>query len=322
MLIANPIYDSVFKYLMEDNDIARRLLSVIIGEEIEFIEVKPQEQTFLSDSFSVLIYRLDFKATIRLETGEYKNILIELQKAKDPVDIVRFRRYLGENYQKEDLVARLPGSEPEWQTLPVITIYILGFKLKNVEASILKVNRVYKDLIANEVIEAKEDFIEQLTHDSFVIQIPRLQTRMQNRIERMLAVFNQAYLTNEKFILNIPGEVAEDELTKKMAQRLQKAVVSEEVRRRLQVEEDFEASIERSLREKKKEILEKEKQLEEKDKVLEEKDKVLEEKDKVLEEKDKVLEEKDKVLEEKDKKIEERDREIEALKKYIAEINK
>ena len=43
MIIANPIYDVVFKYLLEDIDIARELLSTILGEEIIGLEVKPQE---------------------------------------------------------------------------------------------------------------------------------------------------------------------------------------------------------------------------------------------------------------------------------------
>ena len=33
MRIANPIYDVVFKYLLEDNKIAKKLISLIIGEE-------------------------------------------------------------------------------------------------------------------------------------------------------------------------------------------------------------------------------------------------------------------------------------------------
>ena len=34
MKIANPIYDVVFKYLMEDSKIAKLLISTIIGEKI------------------------------------------------------------------------------------------------------------------------------------------------------------------------------------------------------------------------------------------------------------------------------------------------
>ena len=47
MEIANPIYDVVFKYLMEDNDIARLIISTIIKKEIVSLEFRPQEKTFI-----------------------------------------------------------------------------------------------------------------------------------------------------------------------------------------------------------------------------------------------------------------------------------
>jgi hypothetical protein len=43
MIIANPIYDVVFKYLLEDIEIARELLSTILGEEIVSLNLRPQE---------------------------------------------------------------------------------------------------------------------------------------------------------------------------------------------------------------------------------------------------------------------------------------
>jgi hypothetical protein len=45
MHIANPIYDVVFKYLMEDAKVAKLLISSIIGEEIEELDFRPQEFT-------------------------------------------------------------------------------------------------------------------------------------------------------------------------------------------------------------------------------------------------------------------------------------
>jgi hypothetical protein len=43
MRIANPIYDVIFKYLMENTDIAKDILSAILGETIISLEMKPQE---------------------------------------------------------------------------------------------------------------------------------------------------------------------------------------------------------------------------------------------------------------------------------------
>ena len=38
MVVANPLYDVVFKYLMNDNSIAKKIISLIIGEEIEQLD--------------------------------------------------------------------------------------------------------------------------------------------------------------------------------------------------------------------------------------------------------------------------------------------
>ncbi len=121
MIIANPIYDVVFKYLLEDIEIARELLSIILGEDIVSVELKPQETATESPASSVHILRFDFKAVIKTQTGDLKKVLIELQKAKQGFDVMRFRRYLGDNYKKEDDVFT-NKTEVEKRPLPIVTM--------------------------------------------------------------------------------------------------------------------------------------------------------------------------------------------------------
>ncbi len=45
VIIANPIYDIVFKYLMANLDVARGVISTIIAEEIVVLDFKSQEHT-------------------------------------------------------------------------------------------------------------------------------------------------------------------------------------------------------------------------------------------------------------------------------------
>ena len=79
MVVANPIYDTVFKFLMEDERIARTILSALLKRDIEKVEVRPHEYTNTKrDSLS--IFRIDFAATIREQDGSKHLILIELQK--------------------------------------------------------------------------------------------------------------------------------------------------------------------------------------------------------------------------------------------------
>ena len=103
MTIANPIYDIVFKYLLEDLDIAKGMLSTILNVEIAELTVQPQETTVETDQDgkAIRIYRIDFAAIVKQKDGSTKKILIELQKSKRNTNVLRFRRYLAENYQKQ-----------------------------------------------------------------------------------------------------------------------------------------------------------------------------------------------------------------------------
>ena len=60
------------------------------------------------------------------------------------------------------------------KTLPVVLIYMLGFKLPGIETVAVKIDRRYIDIISGGVISSKSPFIESLSHDAYFIQIPRI----------------------------------------------------------------------------------------------------------------------------------------------------
>ena len=254
MRIANPIFDSVFKYLLEDTVAARVLISNILDEEIESLVVKPQERTVFSSDFMLTVFRLDYKAVIKTKTGERKKVLIELQKGKQPFDIVRFRRYLGENYSTQDV-----DEDGIKESLPIITIYFLGFKL-NIAKSVLKINREYIDVVNNTIINEKSDFIELLSHNSYIVQIPFLPTDTQNKLERVLSVFSQKWLKEnpDGSIRFFEGNPEDEPDLQILTNRLSSAASSKEVLAAIQAEEDLEADILMFLRKNERILAEKE----------------------------------------------------------------
>ncbi len=278
MIIANPLYDVVFKYLLEDIEIARELLSIILGEDVVNVELKPQETATESSASSVSILRFDFKAIIKSSSGELKKVLIELQKAKQVFDVMRFRRYLGDNYRKEDDVLNEKGMM-EKLPLPIVTIYFLGFPLDKIENAVVKINREYRDVNSQEVIEIKEDFVELLTHDSYLIQILRLTGKSKTKLERVLQVFSPEFQTKDKHQLDFKGDVNEP-LVKKMVDRLGRAIASDEMRDKMDVEDEIDRIFEREI--KKAEAA--------KDKIIAKKDEELEAKGQELEAKGQELE--------------------------------
>jgi len=246
MLIANPIYDVVFKYLLEDIEIARELLSTILGEEIISLVLKPQETAAESAGASVSILRFDFKAIVKTQSGEQKKVLIELQKAKQVFDVMRFRRYLGDNYRKEDEVQDEHGNT-EKRPLPIVTIYFLGFPLDTIENAAVKISRDYRDAITQELIEVREDFVELLTHDSYLIQLKKLTGQARTKLERVLQVFSPEYQTEDKHQLDFRGDT-NDPLVKKMLARLGRAIATEEMRDKMDVEDEIDRIFEREMK--------------------------------------------------------------------------
>ncbi len=99
--IANPIYDSVFKYLMEDNRITKTILSALLKKEVVEVEMRKHEYPNETKN-GVAMFRVDFNARVRQEDGSVKLILIELQKTWDGTETLRFRQYLGAQYSSKD----------------------------------------------------------------------------------------------------------------------------------------------------------------------------------------------------------------------------
>ena len=316
--IANPIYDVVFKYLMEDVDIAKLILSTIIDEEIESLDFSPQESTIIIENRSLTVYRLDFSANIRLPDQSNKQVIIEIQKAKYSTDIMRFRRYLGEQYKKTTSVYTLKEEgqkRVKRRAIPILTVYFLGHKLENIKRPVIKVKRQYSDGISGEEIDVKEPFIESLTHDSYVIIIPELSSEAKNELEQMLAIFDQSLIVSDEHVLLI-NESEYPEKFKPIIRRLHMATASHEIRQLMEAEDEIIEelqSLERIIEAKNESLAEKENALAEKDNELAKKENALAEKENVLAEKNIALAEKDSALAEKDNALAEQKRMIEKL---------
>ena len=250
IIIANPIYDVVFKELMTTNkgeikNIAGFFVSTILDENITDIDLLPQEYTYFTKSKkktedsqpeTLAIIRLDFVATIRTEAGENKKVLIEIQKSNKSTDISRFRTYLGEQYK---LVDKEENKEPK--SMPIVVIYMLGFELPDIEEIVVKVNRTYMDVIGGGEIKRKSPFIESLTHDGYFIQISRINREMYSQweqcseIEQLLSLFEQDYFVEENFYKKYPYPITNQNI-KNMVETLEYIAADPKTRRIMQEE--------------------------------------------------------------------------------------
>jgi len=297
MHIANPIYDVVFKYLLEDNKLAKLLLSTILGENIIELTFSPQEHIAEMEYAStnvqrqLTVYRIDFAATIKNKKGVIRQVLIEIQKAKLSTDIMRFRRYLGSQYRNPNNVSIIKEKDKKdkKQAIPLLTVYFLGHPLEYIQAPIVHVRRESWDVATGDKIDKKEPFIESLTHDSYVIQIPYLRPPRRTELEEMLQIFDQTKIRGDKHLLEI-HESEVPERYRPILRRLQRAVADPDIIETMDVEDDILEELQKRERDAEYERAEKEKERAEKEKERAEKEKERAEKEKERTEKEQALE--------------------------------
>ncbi len=249
MQIANPIYDVVFKYLLEDDRVARLLIGKITGLDVESLALQPQEVTLRRgggpSGAPLTLLRMDFAARVRTAQGGLRQVLIEIQKAPAPTVVQRFRRYLGQQLVRfNGAMEDFPddgGAENSAAAVPVITIYFLGYDLGLSDEVVVDVRPQVIERRTGRVIDGRHSFVEGLHHRSHIVQIPRLTGRRRDDLERFLAVFDQALAVRNgvgRHLLSI-DESDYPAAYEPVLRQLRKAAAEDGVRRGMEAEDEL-----------------------------------------------------------------------------------
>ena len=282
--VANPLYDAVFKYLMEDDRIAKTILTALLKKKVIDVKIRRNEYANLTRRESISMFRIDFAATVLDEDNQPHLMLIELQKTWLPTETLRFRRYLALQYNNEENMLK---EEHEKYAIPMVAIYLLGHRVGKIEEPVIYVNHHAYNYDGKKVEAGIPDpFVESLQHDSIIVQIPLLHGRVNNRLEKVLCLFDQTNVADNKKVIKVDDKQFEgDNDMEYIVRRLQSAAADPDMRYQMNAEDEFFKELEArdSL------IMEKDGQLKEKDGQLKEKDGQLKEKDGQLKEKDEML---------------------------------
>ena len=244
--VANPIYDSVFKYLMEDERIAKTILSALLKKEVIHVTVRPHEYSNTTrDTLSM--FRIDFAATVREREGDAikdRIVLIELQKTWLNTETLRFRQYLGAQYSNKN---NMREADEKGFAYPMVAVYLLGHKVGNIKEPIVYVNHDVFDYNGNIVADVNEEpFVESLTHNSIIVQIPLLHGNVNNRPEKVLSVFDQTQVEGDtQQVLKIDEDkYADDSDMLYVLHKLTAAAANSEMRQDMNVEDEYYKAIE------------------------------------------------------------------------------
>ena len=292
--VANPIYDSVFKYIMEDERIAKTMLSALLKKEVVKVTVRPHEYSNTTrDTLSM--FRIDFAATVREREGDVikdRVVLIELQKTWLNTETLRFRQYLGAQYSNKNNIRE---ANDKGFAYPMVAVYLLGHRVGNIKEPIVYVNHDVFDYNGNIVADGNEEpFVESLTHNSIIVQIPLLHGNVNNRLEKVLSVFDQTLIEGDtQQVLKIDEDkYADDNDMLYVLHKLTAAAANSEMRQDMNVEDEYYQAIE-----------DRDTAIMQRDKILKEQSEQLSQKDEQLSQKDEQLSQKDEQLSQKDKQL-------------------
>ena len=302
IIIPNPVYDVIFKYLMEDKESAKIILSTLLNEKIIELEFKPLSHSeTVKDPDSkqlVRLFHLDFIATIELSNGETEMVMIELQKSNKTSDIFRFKEYIMRNFQEKKKIDFFSKKENKITKIDypirLIPIFILNFRIENeVQDVIITSNHQKKAFFKDKILKESNEFIDHLTYNMMVIQLPYLSKlepadyendEHKKKVYALLKLFEQKNYADDKKHLLYTLKNEHPEFLRRIIKRL-RSIQYPEIQSKMKVEDEYLAVLIRKSNEIayfKQMVEKKEKELKENKKELEEKDKALKESRKVI----------------------------------------
>ena len=146
------------------------------------------------------------------------------------------------------------------------------------------------------LIKGGEDctFVESLTHNSIIVQIPLLHGHVNNRLEQVLSVFNQSNASKgnpQTIAINDDAYMGDPDM-EYILKRLLSAASNPEVRQEMNVEDEF-------------------------FKAIEDRDTAIMVRDRKIDEQDRKIDEQDRKIDEQDRKMDEQERKIDEQKRML-----
>ena len=244
MEIANPIYDAAFKYLMRDRRVASLVIAKITGLAVQSVEFRALEVSAPREGVApreapmppLALFRMDFVARVETPAGP-RQVLVEIQKAKAPTVVERFRVYLGQQYASAENMTR--DAQGREEAVPIVTVYLLGYDLGLSDEPVLDALPCLTERRTGRELDARHPFVAGITHRAHIVQIPRLASRRRDDLERFLSVFDQGQVASwraDDHVLSV-DESAYPQDGRLVLRKLHEAVAEEEVRRYMRGED-------------------------------------------------------------------------------------
>ena len=209
------------------------------SQKVVAVEMRRNEYTNgVRDNISM--FRIDFGAHVKEPDGTIRLVLIKLQKTWLETETLRFRQYLGAQYSNPENVPS--ENNKDGYAIPMVAIYLLGHRVGDINVPVLYVKHKAYDYDGNVVTDGIPDpFVESLIHDSIIVQIPLLHGQVNNRLEKVLSVFDQSQKNgSDRHVLNVNDTPFDDDDDMQyLLRRLLMAAANAQLRQEMNVEDEY-----------------------------------------------------------------------------------
>ena len=129
----------------------------------------------------------------------------------------------------------------------MVAVYLLGHRVGDIDKAVVYVNHKALDYDGKEVENGMDDpFINSLTHDSILVQIPLLHGKINNRLDKVLSVFDQSQRDkkNQQMLCLEGDKYKDDSDMMYIVHRLGLATMSANIRQEMNDEDEYYSAIE------------------------------------------------------------------------------
>lgn len=141
----------------------------------------------------------------------------------------------------------LKEGEGKGYAVPMVAVYLLGHRVGDIDKAVVYVNHKALDYDGKEVENGMDDpFINSLTHDSILVQIPLLHGKINNRLDKVLSVFDQSQRDkkNQQMLCLEGDKYKDDSDMMYIVHRLGLATMSANIRQEMNDEDEYYSAIE------------------------------------------------------------------------------
>lgn len=208
----NPIYDTVFKYIMQDEKVAKILIGNTLNFTIKSISMIDNNNCATMQNGQTT-FQLNFSATIIDKNGHEQFLHIEVKKALEQGEIMRFRQNIKFLRKGQDLIKNNGNKDHQ---LSKYTIYILSPEL---------------------VEDLDYSVFNGLTHKITFVIAPLTKKNVKTHLDKLLSIFSECDPYNPQRMIEIDEFFDDSDDYRTIMKALQKASVDAQLRGNLDLEQ-------------------------------------------------------------------------------------